>query len=103
MDMQVKKIQMEKPFDISIQGNFSVSSLQNTQSNLNGEIGINTKYSLPDDELIILDSSCFLINGSEKFSINGKACSLLSSPEIKCNIRGKSLLEAFNPMIPRKL
>ncbi|MHC4139710.1 MAG: AsmA family protein [Planctomycetota bacterium] len=100
MDMQVKKIQMEKPLDISIQGNFSVSSIQNSQSNLSGEISINTKYSLPDDELIIMDSSCFLINGSEKFSINGKACSLLSSPEIKCNIRGKSLLEAFNSMIP---
>jgi hypothetical protein len=92
MDMQIKEIQPAKPFDISIHGNFSLSHTRNTaQSNLTGKIDINTKYNLPDDELSILDSSYFLVNDLEKFSINGKVCSIFSSPEIDCNISAHDL------------
>ncbi|MCR4290174.1 MAG: hypothetical protein NUV86_07935, partial [Candidatus Scalindua sp.] len=101
MDMQVKEIQPTKPFYILMNGNFSVSNPSNeTSSNLYGEIDIITKYSLPDDELIILNNSHFLVNDSEKFLLNGKAFSILTSPEIHCNISGNPHLEAFNSMIP---
>jgi len=100
--MQVKEIQQAKPIAISTRGTFSVSNLRNTHSDLIGKININTNYSLPDDKLTILDNSYFLVNNSERFSINGTACSLLSSPDIKCNISGASLLETFKPMIPEK-
>jgi hypothetical protein len=93
LNTQVNKVQSVKPFAISVQGIFSLSNLQNTtHTDLVGEIDINTRYSLQDDELIILDSSCFLVNDSENFSINGKARFLLSSQEIKCNINGSLLL-----------
>lgn len=101
MNMQVQGVQNEKPFEISIKGNFSISNLQNdSPPKLSGEIDINTKYSLSDDELIILESSYFLVNDLEKFSINGKVYSLLFSPEISCNISCKSLLETFKSLIP---
>ncbi len=101
MNMQVQEVQNEKPFDISIKGKFSISKHQNsTPSNLSGEIGINTKYSLSDDELIIQDNSYFLVNDLEKFSISGKAYSILSSPEINCNISCKSLSETFKSLVP---
>jgi hypothetical protein len=101
MDMQVKEIQPAKPFYILMSGNFSVSNPSNeTSSNLYGGIDIITKYSLPDDELTILSSSHFLVNDSEKFLLNGKALSILTSPEIHCNISGTHHLEAFNSMIP---
>ena len=102
MDMEVKESQQAKPIAISTRGAFSVSTLRNTYSVLTGEIDINTKYSLPDDELTILDNSHFLVNNSERFSISGTACSLLSSPDIKCNISGNPLLETFKSMIPVK-
>ena len=70
---------------------------------LSGEIGINTKYSLSDDELTILESSYFLVSDLEKFSINGKAFSILSSPELNCNISCKSLSETFKTSYPGKL
>jgi len=101
MNMQVQEVQNEKPFGISIKGDFSISNRQNdSPPKLSGEIDINTKYSLSDDELTILDSSYFLVNDLEKFSINGKAYSILSSPEINCNISCKSLSEAFKSLIP---
>ena len=91
-DLQIKGIQSTKPFDISIHGDFSLSNIRNTtQSNLTGKIDINTKYNLPDDELSILDGSYFFVNNLEKFSINGKACSIFSSPEINCNISAHDL------------
>jgi len=99
--MRVKEIQQAKPFAISMQGTFSVSNLRNTiHSNLIGEFNINTKYSLPDDELTILDSSYLFVNDSEKFAINGKARSILSSPEINCNISGKSLSKTIKTIVP---
>jgi hypothetical protein len=101
MDMRVKELQPAIPFAISMQGTFSVSNLRNsTHTDLTGEININTKYSLPDDELTILDSSYLFVNDSEQFSINGKACSILSSPEINCNISGNPLSETFKSIIP---
>jgi hypothetical protein len=101
MNMQVQEVQNEKPFEISIKGDFSISNRQNdSPPKLSGEIDINTKYSLSDDELIILESSYFLVNDSEKFSINGKAHSILSSPEINCNISCKSFLKTFKSLIP---
>ncbi len=101
MNVQVKEIQSTKPFDISIKGNFLISKRQNgTPLNLSGEIGINTKYSLSDDELTIQESSYFIVNDLEKFSINGKAYSILSSPEINCNISCKSFSETFKSLIP---
>ena len=87
MSMQAEEIQPATPFGISINGNFSISNRANTTSpNLLGKIDVNTKYSLPDDELIILDGSYFLVNDLEKFSINGKVCSITSLPEINCKI-----------------
>ena len=58
MNVQAKEIQNEKPFEISIKGDFSISNRQiGSPPKLSGEIGINTKYSLSDDELTILESS----------------------------------------------
>ncbi|GAX62639.1 phosphomannomutase [Candidatus Scalindua japonica] len=92
MSMNGKDIQFANPFDISIKGDFSISHLtKNTTSNLPGTVEINTKYSILNDELIILDNSFFLINDLEKFFVNGKARSLLSTPEIKCNISSHGL------------
>ena len=100
MNMQVQEVQNEKPFEISIKGDFSISNHQiGSPPKLSGEIGINTKYSLSDDELTILESSYFLVNDLEKFSINGKAYSILS-PEINCNISCKFLSETFKSLIP---
>ena len=101
MDMQVKEIQQAKPFDISINGNFSLSNPPNeTSSNLHGKIDINATYSLPEDKLIIQDRSYFFINDLEKISINGKAYSILSVPEIHCKISSKSLSKTFKAIIP---
>ncbi|MFQ5752228.1 MAG: hypothetical protein ACE5HI_09550, partial [bacterium] len=101
MNMQVQGVQNEKPFETSIKGDFSISNSQiGSPPKLSGEIGINTKYSLPDDELTILESSYFLVNDLEKVSINGKAYSILSSPKINCNISCKPLSETFKSLIP---
>ena len=103
LNTQVKEVQSVKPFAVSIQGIFSVSNLRNTtHTDLTGKININTKYSLTDDKLTILDNSHFLVNNSEKFSISGNAFSILNSPEIHCNISGNPLLETFKPMLPEK-
>ncbi len=105
INMQVKEIQPAKPLALLMNGNFAVSNLPiGNYSNLQGKIEINTKYSIPDDKLTILDSSYFLINDLEKFYINGKADTILSSPEINCNINCniscKSLSETFKSIIP---
>ncbi len=92
MDVQAKEIRMATPVDICIDGNFSISINANTAShNLFGKIYINTKYSLSDDELIITDGSYLLANGLEKFSINGKVCSITSLPEISCKVSLRGL------------
>jgi len=99
---QVKKVQSVKPIAISTQGTFSVPNLRNTHSGLIGKIDINTKYSLPNDELTILDNSHFLVNNSEEFSVSGNVFSLFDSPEIHCNISGNPLLKTFKSIVPEK-
>ena len=107
MDVQVKEVQMATPVDISMSGNFSISDHADTTSpSLLGKIGVETKYSLSDDELIIIDGSYLLANGLGRFSINGKVCSITSLPEVNCKVslRGlpmsniTGLLSSFNLM-----
>ena len=99
---QVKKVQSVKPIAISTRGTFLVSNLRNTHTDLTGEIDINTKYSLPNDELTILGNSHFLVNDSEGFSVSGNVFSIFDSPEIHCNISGNPLLETFKSIVPEK-
>ena len=61
IDILVSDIQPVKPFDIKVNGNFSISdNTKATQSNLHGEIDIKSNFNLSNSELIFLDGSNIL-------------------------------------------
>ncbi len=63
IDILANNIQPEKPFNVTINGNFSISdNTKATQSNLNGKIGLKSKLNLSDAELIFLDGSNISVN-----------------------------------------
>ncbi len=63
MDILVSNIQPTKPFNITVNGNFFVSdNTKANQSNLHGEISINSKFNLPDAKLTFFDDSNILVN-----------------------------------------
>ncbi|MHC4269853.1 MAG: AsmA family protein [Planctomycetota bacterium] len=112
IDILINEIQPAKPFDITLNGNFSVfDNSKETQSNLHGKIDIKSKFNLPNAELIFLDGSNILVNnpnlniGKYTFKANSleipiKATSFPSDSKSILNVDGKCIVRKGHLQLP---
>jgi hypothetical protein len=112
VDILANEIQFTKPFDIIVNGNFSISdNTKATQSNLHGTIGIKSNFNLSNSELILLDGSNIFTNNPNlnigKYTFRAESLeipieatlSLLGSKNI-LNAEGKCIVHNGQLLLP---
>ena len=91
INITLSQVQSERPFDVSINGDLTVTNrLNNESASLLVKLGLNTSYDLVKDELIVRENSHLSLKNMGVFNMKGKICSVMSDPEIGFNVHTES-------------